>query len=274
MPLTIGDLIPQFQAFDVITEKEYYSTDYSGQILVLAFEGFSWCPICGPELWALQKVWDEYQNTSIKPRVQVIVAASGLVIGSEEDPAYIKNLAESWGLTFPILNDPLIVSEYSPDEAGVIFIINTSQKICNILTSADFPDFNDNDGNHETILKAIVKCGAPYPGSINKIGNWAALANILFGVIQDGGGFAYGPGGQPIPVDPLRISVETRDILTGLGISELAKMISDKKISNELIHKSLTFADKSLQKLIAKSGGLPEKIKKAMEASQKLDRKI
>jgi hypothetical protein len=57
---------------------------------------------------------------------------------------------------------------------------------------------------------------------------WEQVVQILFGVIQDGGGAILGPHG-PKPVDPWgplrRMSADKRDVLLGLALSELADLV-------------------------------------------------
>ena len=87
-------------------------------------------------------------------------------------------------------------------------------------------------------LKAILQhLGVFFPTRLD-IGRWAAVVAILFGVIQDGGGFVFKPGGGggPIgpwgpdgPIGPLILAPEKRDILLGLALTELATLASDGK---------------------------------------------
>jgi hypothetical protein len=72
---------------------------------------------------------------------------------------------------------------------------------------------------------------------------WTAIATILFGVIQDGGGVII-VGGKPIPIDPwgpLRHSLwsamanphdappAVRDALVGLAMTQLTSLVSSPK---------------------------------------------
>jgi hypothetical protein len=72
------------------------------------------------------------------------------------------------------------------------------------------------------------------------LSKWMAVATILFGVIQDGGGVII-IGGKPIPIDPwgpLRHSIwgamanphdaspAVRDTVVGLALSHLASLVS------------------------------------------------
>jgi hypothetical protein len=67
---------------------------------------------------------------------------------------------------------------------------------------------------------------------------WRAFVTILFGIIQDGGGLGFTPGGEPVhldpwgpdgPLGPLRLSPAQRNLLLGLVISELSGLAGDGK---------------------------------------------
>jgi len=77
---------------------------------------------------------------------------------------------------------------------------------------------------------------------------WAAVATILFGVIQDGGGVII-VGGKPIPIDPwgpLRHSLwaalqnprdahpAVRDVLVGTALLQLSSLVSSGEIGQRL----------------------------------------
>lgn len=97
------------------------------------------------------------------------------------------------------------------------------------------------------------------------LGKWAAIATVLFGVIQDGGGVVF-VGGKPIPIDPwgpLRQSLwgvlsnpyespaAMRDVLVGIAMSELSSLVSsaaDRKALQAVVRKVM---DKAV-------GALPE----------------
>jgi hypothetical protein len=63
---------------------------------------------------------------------------------------------------------------------------------------------------------------------------WAAVWMILFGVIQDGGGWGFKPGGGG-PIPPwgpdvwlgLPLEADKRDVLVGLAVTELARIVND-----------------------------------------------
>jgi hypothetical protein len=58
------------------------------------------------------------------------------------------------------------------------------------------------------------------------------VLEILFGVIQDGGGVVYWPGGPPIPIGPWgpRVSAAKQDILLGLAIGEIGHLLNDPEL--------------------------------------------
>ena len=69
---------------------------------------------------------------------------------------------------------------------------------------------------------------------------YAIYAKILFGLIGGGSGVVWLPGTGPVPVDPepfktwSSLSPERRDVLVGLALSELANLISDGKVRQEI----------------------------------------
>jgi len=84
---------------------------------------------------------------------------------------------------------------------------------------------------------------------------WGAVARILFGVTNDGGGLAIGPGGQPIPINPwgpLRssLSSETQDVLLALAVTELASMVQSSDSRAELRESSARLMGKAMERMM------------------------
>lgn len=88
------------------------------------------------------------------------------------------------------------------------------------------------NARHPSVVKPPLydKCPLPLAELVDP-DRWAAAIRILFGVTQDGGGLGIGPGGEPIPIDPWgplkQLSGPKRDILGGLAVGELARLIGD-----------------------------------------------
>jgi hypothetical protein len=94
---------------------------------------------------------------------------------------------------------------------------------------------------------------------------WWAVATILFGVIQDGGGVVW-IGGKPVPIDPwgpLRLSLSStlanpyqappamRDALVGMALSELSSLVSSPELRAELEGVAGLIVDKAAGELPA-----------------------
>jgi hypothetical protein len=81
--------------------------------------------------------------------------------------------------------------------------------------------------------------------------SWAAaVVYILFGVIQDGGGLGYQPGGKPVPIDPRRnLDPATWRALTGLAVHELASAIDDAEIQRVVGRAGLDLVHKAIREL-------------------------
>ena len=84
---------------------------------------------------------------------------------------------------------------------------------------------------------------------------WAAVVTILFGVIQDGGGFVIKPGGggDPIgpwgPDGPIWLGPEQRNILLGLAVTELAGMASDAKARQSIQRSGIAMVRAAAERL-------------------------
>lgn len=92
---------------------------------------------------------------------------------------------------------------------------------------------------------------------------WTAIATILFGVIQDGGGVVI-VGGKPIPIDPwgpLRHSLwaalanprqaepATRDVLVGMALQQIATLVSEGELGREIETAAAKLVDTAAAKL-------------------------
>jgi hypothetical protein len=86
---------------------------------------------------------------------------------------------------------------------------------------------------------------------------WRMVVEILFGVIQDGGGIILGPHG-PKPVDPWgplrRMSAAKRDVLLGLALSELAELVDDEASRHAAADQSTRVIAAAVERLSAAGG--------------------
>lgn len=88
---------------------------------------------------------------------------------------------------------------------------------------------------------------------------WTAVATILFGVIQDGGGVII-VGGKPIPIDPwgpLRHSLwaaladpqharpAVRDVIVGMALQQIASLVSEPELRAEMETTAARLVDKA-----------------------------
>ena len=86
---------------------------------------------------------------------------------------------------------------------------------------------------------------------------WRMVVEILFGVIQDGGGVILGPHG-PKPVDPWgplrRMSADKRDVLLGLALSELSDLVEDEGSRQAVVDQSTKVIAAAVERLSAGGG--------------------
>jgi hypothetical protein len=86
---------------------------------------------------------------------------------------------------------------------------------------------------------------------------WRMVVEILFGVIQDGGGLILGPHG-PKPVDPWgplrRMSADKRDVLLGLALSELADLVEHEGSRQAATDQSTKLIADAVERLSAAAG--------------------
>lgn len=104
--------------------------------------------------------------------------------------------------------------------------------------SADPP--NDRIGVMPDLKAILQHLGVFFPIDRSIIDRWLAVVMILFGVIQDGGGVVWKPGGGGGPIGPwgpdgpIWLPSETKDALLGLAVMELAGLSRDAKIQQSL----------------------------------------
>lgn len=211
----VGDPAPQFSGKIFGTDQKFTLKDHQGEIVVLEFSGLTWCAPCQVEAPILQDLWEDF-NTCYIPKIWFVMIIDTLP----------GKLAEKYGITFPIIVDDSKESLFKLYGVTVdnkttvpqLYVVGPDQKICAHKVGAGGPD---------ELRSLILNCGASKaPWCRLDDSRWLAVAQILFGVTQDGGG-VYIFGGKPKPVppwDPLR-----RDALLALAISELVVELSDSE---------------------------------------------
>jgi peroxiredoxin len=245
MPLSIGDPAPLFSGNDVLTNEPFSLADHAGKIVVVCFSGLSWCGPCQLEAPSIQEVWEEYEGTGAKPKVQfVMVSVNDTANG-------FKNALESFGITMPAVFDQSIWGQYLVAAVPTTYVLNTELKVCNFHVGVP-----SNPKQH--LIDMIMGCGGPVPGSEDSLKlnrQWMAAVKILFGVTGDGGGLVITPGGKPIPIDPwgplYGMLKDKKNILHTMALSELASTLNDRKMAKEIEAMSLKSMEASLRKLQA-----------------------
>jgi hypothetical protein len=74
---------------------------------------------------------------------------------------------------------------------------------------------------------------------VPRLHDFIEAVRILFGVTNDGGGIVIGPGGEPIPIDPWgpqfeRVAGAARDLVAGQAIAQLASLLSDPRLADDV----------------------------------------
>lgn len=244
MPLTVGDPAPQFSGEDILTGQPFSLADHLGKVVVVAFSGLTYCPPCQLEAPVLQELSEEYSFG-----VQFVMVE----LEWPPETAYPKvpPILETLGITFPVIFDVY------PEEAKTpypimkaygwfqfvprLFVIKQDMTICAIKAGASGPA----DALKAEIAGILDGCGAPEPILPLAPQEWVALVQILFGVVQDGGGLAI-PGGTIPPWSPLRGSAHIRNALIALAVHQLAKGISAPRQAAELQEAAIGLAQSSL----------------------------
>ena len=257
--LKIGDAAPDFTGTDIITGQTHTLSDYAGKVVMLIFSGPSWCPPCQFEAPVLQQIWDTFSGSWAEPKVQL------LMVSFLDPDDKLKQAAEMFGLTFPVLTNLNVNATglYVTDENGAtavptVFVLDTEQRVCSIHVGAS----GTVDELYAEYYAMLIGCGAASPTKFPEPGKWRAIAIILFGVTQDGGGLAITPGGKPIPIDPwgplVRMSAAQQDLYTNLAIAQLANGLHNVAAANEIRTASLRAAEAAMRAIAASAVAAPE----------------
>lgn len=119
--------------------------------------------------------------------------------------------------------------------------------------------------NHGTRITAVIAASPTLSGSIDagilagispaRLDSFAAVVQIVFGVVQDGGGLVLTPGGKPIPIGPWGpLSGRRRDAVAGLVLHELAALVTDERGRSELKVAALDAVGRAVEELKASIG--------------------
>jgi serine protease len=103
-------------------------------------------------------------------------------------------------------------------------------------------------------LRAIIDGVLNRPPQSYPLDIYRTLVQILFGVINDAPGVVIGPDGKPIPVGPwdptaIRLAAEHVDWLTGMALTEFAKIIRDEASAKEVRQAGLAAMERALNHL-------------------------
>lgn len=130
MPPQPGDPAPQFAGTDVLTGLPFALSDHAGQVVLIAFNGLTWCAPCRKEAPVLQDLWGWIRQAWCGVGVQFV-----MISVNDPIPA-LKTELNSFGIAFPVLADPAIPAAY--DVAGVptLVFVGTDQKVCSTKVGA------------------------------------------------------------------------------------------------------------------------------------------
>jgi peroxiredoxin len=251
MPLAVGDPAPNFTAPLVGTDGTFTLADYAGEVVLLAFNGLTWCPPCQFEAPILQDLWEEFQSSVCyvpKPRFLMISVA-------DELRALTAAIADV-GITFPVVPPASSVPGlYEVVSVPTVYVVGPDQKICAVKIGAGPPE----DALRNELRSLLLTCGVRHAPWCIDPSKWGAVAGILIGVTQDQGGIVI-VGGKPRPVppwDPLR-----RDALLSLAISELATEISELRSRTAIQRGALDLLETTVQRMRARASRLPGSFEK------------
>jgi thiol-disulfide isomerase/thioredoxin len=235
MPPGIGDPAPPFSGQDVLTGEQFSLADHQGSVVLVAFNGLTWCGPCQFEAPVLQSLSEEH-----KLGVQFVMVAVGC------EASALTSAVQTLGLTMPVINDAGdIANEYGITFVPKLFVLKTDLTICAIKDGAG----GTTDALSGEIAELLQHCGAPTPIPPVPVHELLAVAHILFGVVQDGGGLVW-PGGKVPPWNPLRrLAPETRNALIALAVQQLAGRIDDRRVSSDLQRTAVLGAQSALAAL-------------------------
>jgi len=215
----VGDPAPPFSGDDFLSGQAFSLADRHGEVVLIAFNGISWCGPCKFEAPILQSLWEEFQDGYFAPRVQFVM------ISTWDDLALLPSALQQYGITMPVLTDSSIAGLYEVTAVPRLFLVDTEGKICATKLGAGPPE----SAVRDEIRQLLFECGA-HPALHIQLPDW--FKKLL-------------PPWEPIE----HIAVEKRDALLALAISELAGQIQDSPTRRDLEMRSLRAAESAIRQL-------------------------
>lgn len=243
----IGDPAPPVAGTDVVSGEPFSLQDQQGSVVLLAFSGITWCGPCKYEAPLLQELWLEYTSQVHIPAVKFAIVSTQF--GEPEPVGALQNAINEYGITFPVVHGYPWPNEWEFNGVPTLYFIDPDGIICGHHVGAGPPA----EAVKNAIRTELAACGVK---RINiDLGRWVAIARILFGVTEDGGGLIIS-GGKPIPVDPWgpyrvasKLGPQARDVLRSLAMGELAADLEDPALRQSLLTASLRSAAQAAQRL-------------------------
>jgi carboxypeptidase T len=176
---------------------------------------------------------------------KVVQSASGLYVtsGTSDDYCYSRHLSDpskakvfSYTMEWGRYNPQDVAGSFHPPYAEMKKIIEE--------TTAGLVQF---------CLGAVAECRPRFDFDWRR---FATAVSILFGVVQDGGGVVWPPGGPPVPIGPWGplagkgLSPEARDGLLGIAVRELASLVGEQELRRSLDQLGARLALRAAQKML------------------------
>ena len=240
MSLQVGDPAPLFSDPDILTGDTFSLADYKGKCVLVAFHGITWCGPCAFAAPILQELWDE--EYSANPAVQFVI------ISVNESPS--PSALQSQGFTVPWLVDPAVPVAYQIGNAVPHYFFLDETLTIHKIQSGLFS--SDHAAQKQAVRESIEECLSNQPPSL-EIGHWVAIATILVGVIEGGGGLILS-GGKIIKIPPgdppfKHLSAAKKDLLVALAVSELSALIRDPQARRKVETAALDAAAAAVERL-------------------------
>jgi peroxiredoxin len=240
MPWQVGDPAPLFSDPDILTGDTFKLADHTGKCVLVAFHGITWCPPCAFAAPILQELWnEEYHNN---PKVQFVIIS----VNERPSAATLQNM----GFTIPWLLDPAVPVAYQiGNSVPHYFFLDDTLTIYKIQPGLFC---NNHDAQKQAVRESIEECLQHQPPEID-VGHWAAVATILVGVAEGGGGYILS-GGKIIKIPPgdppfRHLSAAKKDLLVALSVGELSALIRDPEAQRKIEASALDAAESALRRL-------------------------
>ena len=188
-------------------------------------------------------MWEEFGGGPNFPPVKFFLIS--MKFGELEPETALQAQIQTYGLTFPVIINPTAYQLYEVNAVPALYLVDTAATICGIHVGAGPPP----EELKNAIREELYACGASQPPML---GEWAAVAQILFGVSGDAGGFVIVGGKlkKIPPWDPLRrLGSSGRDVLRALAAAELASGLEDEHLRDDLRSSALKSVVEATRKL-------------------------